>query len=489
MQDNPQTPKTSFDMNWSPLMRQTPDWFRDAKFGLFFHWGPFSVPASENEWYSRNMYAKGLPQNEHHVNKYGMLNEFGYKDFYKDFTAEKFDADVWAELVVRSGAKYAGPVTEHADNFSLWNSKINPVNSMNYGPRRDVVGEFGEAIRTRGLHFIATFHHQWLWGWFMSTDPNADVYHPDNERFYGKALPLETNRYIPWRLPDDEFNQVWMEKVVEVIDTYNPDLVYFDSRANIIAERYKHRLLEHYYRRPGSRSDTVISYKQTDFPQGSGIVDLERGRFSDVQSFEWQIDDRLEAKRTWCYIEGATYRSAGDIIRQLCDVVSKNGNLLLNVGPKADGTFADEAKSVLYEIGDWLSQYGEAIYGSRPFTVFGEGATEVKDSNFDVDQIEEQTQSGTFNVAEEDEFSTNDIRFTTKDNVLYAIIMGGSNKKQLHITSLADGAGLSSKSIVRIDLIGGNENLEWSRNSTALTVQPGGGMPSPHANVLRIEFR
>jgi alpha-L-fucosidase len=477
-----------FQMDWKPMKRSAPDWFRDAKFGLFFHWGPYCVPACENEWYSRNMYAKGLSQNEHHEEKYGKLSEFGYKDFYKDFTGEKFDADAWAELVIRSGAKYAGPVTEHADNFSMWDSKVNSTNSVNYGPRKDVVGEFEKAIRARGLNFIATFHHQWLWGWFMSTDADADVYHPANEKYYGKPLPLETKRYIPWQLPDDEFNEVWMQKVIEVIDAYNPDLVYFDSRANIIAESFKHRLLEYYYNRPGARSNTVVSYKQTDFPDDVGLLDIECGRFSDVQNFEWQTDDRLEAKRTWCHVEEPEYKSAGEIIRQLCDVVSKNGNLLLNVGPRTDGTFPEEAKSVLYEVGDWLSLYGEAIYGTRPYTVFGEGATEVKDTNFDINQIEEQTRIG---VIEEDSkygLLAEDIRFTTKGNILYVITMGRSDKEQMEITSLADGAGLASKRISRIDMVGGAEDLKWSRSVTTLTIELKGEMPSLHANVLRIVY-
>ena len=159
----------------------------------------------------------------------------------------------------------------------------------------------------------------------MSTNPDADVYNPENERFYGKALPLETNRYAPWRLPDDEFNQTWMQKVIEVIDAYNPDMVYFDSRANIIVERFKHKLSNYYYNGPSGSSDRIISYKQTDFPEDTGIFNMECGRFSDIKSFAWQTDDRLEAKRTWCFVEEPRYKSAVDIIYQLCDVVSKNG--------------------------------------------------------------------------------------------------------------------------------------------------------------------
>ena len=185
------------EIDWSSVAKEAPKWFRDAKFGLFFHWGPYSVPACMNEWYSRNMYAKGLEQNLYHEKTYGSLHDFGYKDFYPMMRGEKFDADEWAELVKRSGARYAGPVSEHADNFSMWDSKVNPVNSVNYGPGRDVVGECTEAFRKKGIRTLATFHHQWLWGWFMSTDNEADVYLPDNEKYYGPASGDEPLHALP----------------------------------------------------------------------------------------------------------------------------------------------------------------------------------------------------------------------------------------------------------------------------------------------------
>lgn len=475
-----------FEMNWSPLKHAVPDWFQDAKFGLFFHWGPYCVPAFENEWYSRNMYIKGLSQNKYHIEHYGKLSEFGYKDFYKDFIGDKFNAKEWADIIVHSGAKYAGTVTEHADNFSMWNSRINPINSVNYGPKRDVVGELSEAIREKNLKFIATFHHQWLWGWFMSSDPEADVYFPENERFYGKSLPIETSSYIPWHLPDNEFNEKWMQKVMEVIDGYQPDMLYFDSRANIIAEEFKYKLLEYYYIKSGVSQNKIISYKQTDFPENTGVNDIECGRFSDIQQFPWQTDDRLEDKRTWCYVRDPKYKSASEIIHQLCDVVSKNGNLLLNVGPKADGSFSYEAKSVLYEIGDWLSTYGEAIYGTRPFSIYGESTAELDSVNFDTSQIEEQTRKGVFSDDFKYGLHEGDIRFTVKGNILYVIIIGCPDISSINIKSLAEGNGLKLKSISRIDMIGSANNLEWTRNTAALTVKLNGKMPSKHANILRI---
>lgn len=478
----------SFEMNWQSLKRATPDWFRDAKFGLFFHWGPYCVPAHENEWYSRNMYAKGLSQNLHHIKTYGKLNEFGYKDFYPMFKGEMFDPYEWASIVVSSGAKYAGIVTEHADNFSMWNSKINVVNSVNYGPKRDVAGELKKALKSRDIRFITTFHHQWLWGWFMSTVPDADVYVPENEIFYGKALPLETNRYIPWRLPDEEFNRVWMKKVVEVIDSYDPDMVYFDSRANIIAEKYKHKLVDHYYNGPNAKEERIITYKQEDFPEGTGIRDVECGCYSDIQSFVWQTDDRLEAKRTWCYVQNPEYKKASAVIHQLCDVVSKNGNLLLNVGPKVDGTFDDGAKKVLYEIGDWLNIHGEAIFGTRPFAVCGEGKMDMSNINFDVTQIEAQTKKGIIDNDFAREQNSGEVRFTTKGNALYAIILGSPKYGKVEIKSLAEGSVHARFKIAKIDLIGSIENPRWKRDAASLLVEFPPRMTSSYANVLKITY-
>ena len=409
-----------------------PDWFRDAKFGLFFHWGPYSVPAYQNEWYSRNMYAGHTEQHRYHLEHYGNLSQFGYKDFIPMFTGDAFDPDAWADLAQLAGARYAGPVSEHADNYSLWNSRVNPINSVQTGPHRDIVGECFSSLRKRNIRTLATFHHQWLWGWFMSTDPEADVYDPANEVFYGPSLPLETNRYMPYRLPDAAFNRIWRDKVLEVIDQYAPDALYFDSRANIIGPSYKRQIIRHFYE---SCPHGILTYKQEDFPVGSGIKDLECGRFTQCMDFPWQTDDRLEDNVTWCIVQNPKYKSAGRIIQQLADVVSKNGNLLLNVGPQTDGSFHPDAIKTLKSVGAWLQKNGEVIYDTRPYITYGEGPTQIAESDFNQKKINEQLLTG---IAKEDAIhllTSSDIRYTTKDSSLYAIILGVPADHQVLLTA------------------------------------------------------
>ncbi len=442
------------------------------------------MPAFQNEWYSRNMYAKGLEQNLYHEKTYGSLHDHGYKMFYDELKGEKFDPEEWADLVEQSGAKYAGPVSEHADNFSMWNSEINPINSINYGPHRDIVGECSDAFRKRGIRTVATFHHQWLWGWFMSTDTEADVYDPANELYYGPALPLETNRYMPYRMPDEKFLKNWRDKVLEVIDRYRPDAVYFDSRTCIIAEDYRYAIAEHYYKKSGIE-DGIITYKQEDFPADIGVFDIECGRFAAPKPFPWQSDDRLEDQITWCMVQEPKYKSATRMIHQLCDIVSKNGNLLLNVGPYADGSFHPEAVQILREMGNWLKLNGEAIYESRPFLVAAEGPTTITDANYDVEKIKEQLDKGDAVDVHSDILTDQDFRFTTRGGYLYVIAMGWPEEGAFHIRTLGT-KGVFPQEIRNVELLGNRGNCTFYRDAEGMHVQTPKEKPCAHAYVLKM---
>ena len=472
-------------LEWDRLAKAVPKWYRDVKFGMFFHWGPYSVPAYMNEWYSHNMYITGLPQNVHHLQHYGRLERFGYKDFYNDFTGKKFDPDEWAELADRAGARYAGPVAEHADNFSMWNSRVNPVNSVNYGPKRDVFGECARAFRKRGIRVLAPFHHQWLWGWFMSTNPDADVYMPENERYYGPAVPLEAGRMYPYRLPDEKFNRIWLEKIKEVIDLYSPDVLYFDSRAFIITEEYRYRMLEYYYLETGHENG-IITYKGEDFPQSVGVLDMERGSSCEIRSFVWQTDDRLEDNITWCYVNPPRYRSAGRIIQQLCDNISKNGNLLLNVGPDKEGCFPEEAKRELYKIGDWLKLNQEAVYGTRPWVIAEEGRGQSKDIFYGREEAERELKGEKVELQSNPVLGEGDYRFTQNEEYLYVFFFEWPKDGCLRIRALQKKEYVDSVFRNSVWLLGSNLKPAAFMEGDCMCIRLPYEKPCEYAYVLKI---
>ena len=473
---------SDWKLDWSPLFHSPPRWMREGKFGLFFHWGVYSVPACENEWYSRNMYLKGSRQNLEHERRFGPVSTFGYKDFIPMFTAEHFDPQAWADLVVRSGARYAGPVTEHADNFSMWNSRVNPVNAFRMGPRRDVTGECARAFRRRGIPFLSAFHHQWLWGWFMSTDSEADVYDPANEVYYGPALPLETNRYRPYRLPDRKFAETWLEKIREVSEAYRPDILYFDGRVMILPEEIRYEAARAYYR---AVPEGIITCKQADFPEGLGVPDVECGRFAQIQPFFWQTDDRLEDRVTWCIVQEPKYKSAARIIQQLSDVTAKNGCLLLNVGPRADGRFHPDAVRALERVGDWLRVNGEAIYGTRPFTVPGEGVTRGMTEDYNPERLRQQMKDGLALESGPYCFTGEDVRYTRRDGILYVIGFGVPENRELRLRALRCGGDLGPVRSAR--LLGTDMQAGMERTGEAMTLRIPERLPFEEAWVVRLE--
>jgi len=464
----------AFAPTWESLSQhRTPRWYADAKFGIYFHWGLYSVPAFGSEWYSRNMYQPDRPEHRHHVDTYGPVDRFGYKDFAPRFTAERFDAARWAALFAEAGARFAGPVAEHADGLSMWDSRVNPWNAVRVGPKRDVVGELERAIRKRGVKFLTTFHHQWLWGWYTTPIARADVRDPANAAYYGPSLPLTAFDFDkPDPKPTTAFNETWRAKLLEVVDRYKPDLVYFDSRAFIIEPAFRQAFLAHYYNEAHRQHrEVVMTYKQEDFAKGSGVLDIEQGRMAGTTDDVWQNDDTIDWE-SWAYLEHPRYKAAARLVHELVDVVSKNGTLLLDIGPRPDGTIPEPIVERLRAIGAWLRVNGEAIYGTRPWTAYGEGPTEVV--------------PGTFGESKIPDFTARDIRFTTRGRILYAIALGWPEDRTLVVTSLGT-AGAGARKIERVRLLGYKGTLEWQQRPQGLVVTLPGAKPGEFAYALRIE--
>ncbi len=393
-----------------------PEWFRDAKFGIYFHWGVYSVPAFWTEWYPRHMHDKkgrGSKAYRHHVETYGEPDKFGYDGFVPLFTAEKFDAREWAELFEKAGARFAGPVAEHHDGFSMWASKVTPWNAGDRGPKRDITGELAAAIRERGMRFVASFHHARnnLWqkeGKWTGHYSHVKTNFPD-------ALNDAERAILYGYMPRDLFLDFWLAKLVEVIDNYRPDLIWFDSWLDEIPESYRTRYLAYYLNRAEQwGTDVVTTFKQKDLPQEICVVDYEKGRAQKRTDFVWLTDDTI-SKGSWCYTSNLEIKSSDMVLDTFIDIVSKNGCLLLNISPMADGTIPDVQKNVLLDMGKWLKVNGQAVYNTRPWMIHGEGPTRLGRGGHFLKLLD---------------YSAADIRYTqSKDGkVLYAICLGWPEK-------------------------------------------------------------
>ena len=400
---------------WDSLQNyRTPRWFCDAKFGIFIHWGIYSVPAFGSEWYSRNMYIQGSPEFEHHVKTYGPHKDFGYKDFIPQFRAENFDPAAWADLFAQAGARYVVPVAEHHDGFQMYKSELSRWNAAEMGPRRDVLGELTEQFARRGLVNGASSHRVEHW-FFMGHGKQfeSDVHEPlQRGDFYWPAMPEPADHYDLYSqpAPGEEYMQDWLLRCCEIVDRYRPRLLYFDWWIQHQAVRpWLRKFAAYYYNRAAEwGQEVVICYKHDAFQFGTAVVDIERGQFAECKPFHWQTDEAV-ALNSWCYTPDNRYRPAAEILQDLVDIVSKNGNLLLNLGPKADGTIPEQDAAILRGIGAWLAQNGEAIYGSGVWRKYGEGPTKIVEGQF-ADAIKK-------------DFTAEDVRYTAGHGNIYAIAM------------------------------------------------------------------
>lgn len=455
-----------FKPSWNSLRQHTlPQWFRDAKFGIYAHWGIYSVPACGHNgtWYAYNMYRPGNPQHWHHVENYGGPQKFGYKDFIPMFTAEYFDANEWAELFKASGAQYAGPVAEHHDGFSMWNSKVNEWNSARMGPKRDVVAELERAIRKQGLRFMTAMHHAEN-HWFFNHDDQYDTNDPRYAGLY--CRPMRRG----W--PDKAFLDQWLAKLREVVEGYRPDLVWFDFGLKEVQEHYKREFLSWYYNQAEARGqEVVVAYKYHDLVPGTGLIDLELGRFNELTHMEWLTDSTVDDSQGWCYLKNNKYKSPTQVIHYLIDNVSKNGYLLLNVDPMPDGRIPEPSQNILREMGKWLAVNGEAIYGTTPWMVYGEGPTRMQ-------------KSGEFTEQEKLRYTPEDFRFTCKDDVLYAICLARPGREAV-IRELAK--RLYPSEIKSIHMLGVRKKLDWKIADDGLRIELPEEFSGEHAYVFKIQ--
>jgi alpha-L-fucosidase len=436
-----------------------PEWFRDAKFGIWAHWGPQAVPM-EGDWYARKMYQQGSPDYEDHLQRWGHPSTNGWKDIIPLWHAEKWDPEKLMGLYKKAGAHYFVSMGSHHDDFFLWNSPLHKWNAVNYGPHRDVVAEWQKAAQAEGLPFGVSEHLGASFTWFQdahksdTTGPLAGVPYDGADSnnwdlYHFPAAPGDTD----WYSKDPRWQQQWYAEIKQLVDDYHPDLLYSDGGVPFgnevglsqIANFYNGNLQYHH-----GQLTAVYNCKQPS--GGRWVQDYERGVNGGINPNPWQTDTSIG---DWFYNRHWKYQPLSWTVHMLVDITSKNGNLLLNVVLRPDGSLDPEVETMLHQLADWTAVNGEAIYGSRPWLVYGEGAVKAK--------------GGAFN--ENYEYTAKDIRFTTKGNTLYAIALGWPEGSQLTIRSLASTDEPGANTIQEVDLLGYSDPLKFTQTTNGLTVE------------------
>jgi alpha-L-fucosidase len=453
---------------------QTPDWFRDAKFGIWAHWGPQAVPRM-GDWYARFMYVPGHYHYDSHIKAYGHPSEFGYKDILPLWTAEKFDPEALMDKYAAAGARYFVSMGVHHDDFFLWNSKLHRWNAVQMGPHRDVVGEWQKAAKKNGLPFGVSEHLGASFTWFQDahksdrSGPLAGVpYDGANSNYWDlyhfPAEPGDTG----WYSKNPRWQQEWFNEIEELVDNYKPDLLYTDGGVPFgnevglsqIANLYNVNAVAH-----RGKSQAVYTCKQPS--NGRWVQDYERGVNAGISPYPWQTDTSIG---DWFYNKHWKYQPLSWTVHMLADIVSKNGNLLLNVVLKPDGTLDPEVETMLHQLADWTAVNGEAIYGTRPWLVYGEGAVQARGGA----------------MRENMTYSAKDIRFTTKGKTLYAIALGWPDDGKMVIKSLAKTGDPAQNKIGKVALLGRAGNLKFTQTADGLAVELPGEKLSDLTCALRI---
>jgi alpha-L-fucosidase len=456
------------DSSTSLQTSQVPRWYEDAKFGIGVNWGVYSVPAFGGDQYPRNMYMETDPAFQYHLRTYGPHLKFGYKDLIPLFKGEKLSAERLAGLFQKAGARYVVPVAEHSDGFAMYASVLNEWNAVRMGPKRDVIGLLAKAVRARNLPLGLAYSRAGHWYCFeggMQFD--SDVKDPDYAAFYLPAQPRLTG-FGDISQPDLAFMQDWIARGAEIIDKYQPQILCLDDAIDRrYSGPYLRKLAAFYYNRAAQWGEgVVITSRSRTFPEAGVLTEVERRSADGIQPRSWQASTSVSSI-TWGYSKNDHLRPVNSIIDELADVVSKNGLLLLGVGPQADGTLPGQVESMLMEIGRWLSINGEAIYGTRPWKLCGEGPTTVP--------------AGQGEALESRSFSSQDIRFTAKNGVVYAITLAWPENRKLLIKSMA------GHPVKNVRLLGSAASVKWTTGPEGLAVELPAKPPCDYAFSLKIE--
>jgi alpha-L-fucosidase len=509
-----------FESTWESLARgyQCPDWFRDAKFGIWAHWSAQCVP-EQGDWYARHMYIQGNPQYEHHVRTYGHPSQFGFMELDNLWKADKWEPERLMDLYVRAGAKYFVALANHHDNFDAYDSKHHAWNSVNVGPKRDIVGTWATAARTRGLRFGVSNHSAHAWHWFQTAygydgeGPQAGVRYDaftlskadgagkwwegldPQELYTGRniVMPdgLTSSRAVaqwhernnrPWteRPPEinPKFTETWFLRCQDLVDKYRPDLVYFDNIGELPLGQAGLDIAAHYYNASrqwhDGRLEAVLNVKGIEDERRSGIIgDIERGVAPDILPQPWQTCSCIGQ---WHYSRGVAernqYKSVNQAVDMLVDIVSKNGNLLLSIPVRGDGTIDEHEVAFLEEMAKWMAVNGEAIFGTRPWRVFGEGPTRAAGGMFAEDR------SG--------RYTGRDFRFTTHGDTLYAIALAWPGAEAVIASLAADAEGGPAGVITKVELLGHDAPLEFSRDARGLRIKLPAEPTGVHAFAFKI---
>ena len=465
----------AFSQNYAPKLdnlkkhKTAPEWFADAKLGVYFHWGVYSVPATGGEWYPRWMYVPdrvgwGSEIYKNHKKEYG--ENFHYHDFIPLWKAPKFNAKDWVDMFEDMGAKFIGSIAEHHDGFSLWDSKVNEWNSVGMGPGVNMVKEINDETKKRGLKFMATFHHGF-----------NNMFYPKQENTFLRPVSKysivqdsvltpqdEKYRKLYSNMDYDEANDLWLAKLDEVINEFCPDYIWMDFGQRFIKESHRKQFLANYFNKAKElNKEVVVNTKGDFFPTELAVVNVERATMEDITPDVWITDFILGS--SWCYDKNN--RTAIDpkiAIRMLAEVVSKNGVMLLSAGPMADGTMPEEQIAAMKGIGAWMKLYGEAIYSTRPFISFGEGTTQLKRDPADAWNEYGAIKQGL------NKLNAEDVRYTQKGKIVYAIQLGWNENNATRVLKVFSEKGKHLK-IENVTVLGSNERIQWKKTSKGLVVK------------------